>query len=93
MKQGTPSTLGANCDLTIMAVDNDKARSFLARRCQYWYRNPQPCLNLGTEGLMLTTDAIIPNVTDSWLGMAGFYREPVDPVEGNVGEETRVTTE
>ena len=93
MKQGTPSTLGANCDLTIMAVDNDKARSFLARRCQYGYRNPQPCLNLGTEGLTLCTDAIIPNVTESWLGMAGFYHEPVDPVEGNVGEETRVTTE
>jgi hypothetical protein len=86
MKQQTIPTLGANCDLTIMALDNDKGRHFVASRCQCVYRNPQPCLNLGTEGLHLSTDAIIPNVTMSWLGMIGHCREQIEPVEGKEGD-------
>jgi ubiquitin-activating enzyme E1 len=99
MKQKTPSTLGLNCDLTIMALDNDKGRHFVARRCQYVHRNPQPCLNLGTGGLQLSTDAIIPNVTMSWVGMVGVEEEKKKKLQQkkasqrNVGEERKVTTE
>jgi hypothetical protein len=62
----TPSTLGALCHLSIMALDNDEARNLVARRCQEGYRNPQPFLDLGTEGLRCSTGAYIPNATPTW---------------------------
>jgi ubiquitin-activating enzyme E1 len=61
-----------------MALDSDEARSFVARRCQCGYRHgqPQPCLNLGTSGLSLSTDAIIPHATTSYQNMKGPSTAP-----------------
>jgi molybdopterin/thiamine biosynthesis adenylyltransferase len=83
--ENTPSTFGANCDVTVMAVDSDVARSVVAQRCQYAFRQPQPCLNLGTSGLSLSTDSIIPHVTTSYSSM----RAPsAAPQEMNCQERT-----
>ena len=67
--ESTANTFGANCDLTITALDSQAARKFVAQRCQYGFSRPQPCLNLGTEGLKFSTDAIIPHVTTSYARM------------------------
>ena len=67
--EATEKTFGANCDLTITALDSDKARRFVAQRCQYGFSRPQPCLNLGTEGLKFSTDPIIPFATTSYARM------------------------
>ena len=64
-------TFACNCDLTIMALDSDAARRFVARRCQTAFWEPQPCLNLGTEGLRVSTDSIIPHVTTTYANTAG----------------------
>lgn len=72
----TPATFGYQCDVTIMALDSDKARKFVSQRCKDSFGRPQPCLNLGTTGLSLSTDAIIPHVTVSYQNMEGHSTEP-----------------
>ena len=74
--ENTPSTFGSNCDVTIMALDSDVARSVVARRCQCVFRQPQPCLNLGTTGLSLSTDSIIPHITTTYSNMRGPSTAP-----------------
>jgi hypothetical protein len=72
----TPSSFGSNCDLTVMALDSAVARKCVARRCQVGFSLPQPVLNLGTMGLSLSTDAIIPHVTTTYANMAGPSTAP-----------------